>query len=355
MSSSDFSDIAQRLGLNIISGKDYLDNYFDSDVKNLQDAPRIMTGLSNLDEFFKGLSAGLYILGGTPGLGKTTLIHQIAVNIAESGQPVLFFSMELSTQFLISKELARKTFIELLNRKSILPAPSARDLHNGRVVDPNLLTFVDSARRNSRNSNIIYVTGNKDMTVENISAITQHFIDVSGKKPVVFVDYLQRTHTDLQGTDKQRVDKIVKDLWNLKEKISMPTFLVAALNRMSYVKPIEMESFKDSGGVEYSADFLIGLQLQVIRSDLFLSSERNFNAIERTQCLKLHRERIPRLVELSFVKTRAEGEPSFGFIYDCVHDFFIPDNHYKNRVFEKDGKDTLKSDAQHSDGIPDGE
>ena len=124
---------------------------------------------------------------------------------------------------------------------------------------------------------------------------------------------------------------------------------------MSYVKPIEMESFKDSGGVEYSADFLIGLQLQVIRSDLFLSSERNFNAIERTQCLKLHRERIPRLVELSFVKTRAEGEPSFGFIYDCVHDFFIPDNHYKNRVFEKDGKDTLKSDAQHSDGIPDGE
>src|SRR5262245_31778802 len=76
------------------------------DVYNLVDSPsldsgeRISTGLSEVDRVLGGgLVQGSYILlGGDPGIGKSTLVMQIAGKLAASGSSVLYISAEESVQ-----------------------------------------------------------------------------------------------------------------------------------------------------------------------------------------------------------------------------------------------------------------
>lgn len=76
------------------------------DVYNLMDSPsldsgeRISTGLAEVDRVLGGgLVHGSYILlGGDPGIGKSTLVMQIAGQLARKGSSVLYISAEESVQ-----------------------------------------------------------------------------------------------------------------------------------------------------------------------------------------------------------------------------------------------------------------
>lgn len=68
------------------------------------------TLFSELDtELNGGLKSGLYIFGAVSRLGKTTLIQQIADNIASQGHKVIIFSLEQSRFELVCKSLSRIT------------------------------------------------------------------------------------------------------------------------------------------------------------------------------------------------------------------------------------------------------
>ena len=43
--------------------------------------------------------------------------------------------------------------------------------------------------------------------------------------------------------------------------------MVSSLNRLNYTMPIELESFKESGSIEYTLDVVWGLELSIL-SDL---------------------------------------------------------------------------------------
>lgn len=57
----------------------------------------IFTGVDIIDKDLGGLKSGeVTLIGGRPGMGKTTLALQIALNVAKTGRRVLFFSAESS-------------------------------------------------------------------------------------------------------------------------------------------------------------------------------------------------------------------------------------------------------------------
>ncbi len=67
----------------------------------------IATGYSGLDATLSGLHGGdLLILAGRPSMGKTALATNIGVNIAASGLPVGFFSLEMSSEQIGERILA---------------------------------------------------------------------------------------------------------------------------------------------------------------------------------------------------------------------------------------------------------
>lgn len=90
------------------------------------------TGFEALDCALNGgLYPGLYIFGAVSSLGKTTLLLQIADNIAASGRDVLFFSLEQSRFELMSKSISRETL--LFCREKRISVSNAKD--NIQIAD----------------------------------------------------------------------------------------------------------------------------------------------------------------------------------------------------------------------------
>ena len=70
--------------------------------------------------------------------------------------------------------------------------------------------------------------------------------------------------------------------------------LISALNRFSYNREISLESFKESGSIEYSADVILGMQYQG------MERTRGKNAFS----LEEAKARNPRKLELTLLKMR---------------------------------------------------
>ena len=96
--------------------KQYIDYYIGTDfLEDIKKASRYKakkTGFKYLDEQLGGgIRTGLYVLGAIPSLGKTTLVLQMADNLAKQGEKVLIFSLEQSKFELVAKAISRITHI----------------------------------------------------------------------------------------------------------------------------------------------------------------------------------------------------------------------------------------------------
>ena len=69
------------------------------EVKQADDI-RVKTGISELDRVLGGgvVKGGVSLLGGDPGIGKSTIALQISQQLARAGQKVLYISAEESVQ-----------------------------------------------------------------------------------------------------------------------------------------------------------------------------------------------------------------------------------------------------------------
>ena len=110
---------------------------------------------------------------------------------------------------------------------------------------------------------------------------------------MVVVDYLQilaPRDTGPKANDKQIVDDNVRELCKIRDQQQVIILLISALNRASYNRAITLESFKESGSIEYSADVILGMQYQGI-------GKGNFS-------LEKAKAQSPRSLELMLLKMR---------------------------------------------------
>ena len=242
-------------------------------LKSIEESKRaafIPTGYSQLDNILDGgLYAGLYIIGAISSLGKTTFCLNVADNIAQAGQDVLIFSLEMARNELIAKSISRLTFIkDLAENGSTAHAKTTRGILTGtrypdysqterELIKRSVASYGEYARN-------IYITeGVGNVGIEEIREKIRKHIKLTGKAPVVLIDYLQIiAPADLRATDKQNTDKAVLELKRLSRDYSIPIIGISSFNRDSYTQPVNMAAFKESGAIEYSSDVLIGLQYE---------------------------------------------------------------------------------------------
>lgn len=276
---------------------DYLATAFAADVsRGMGDA--IPTGFARLDgKLNGGLHAGVYVLGAVPSLGKTSLAWQIADNIAAGGREVLFYSLEMSRLEMVSKAVSRYA----AGIVGTDMAPSALDVRMGKqreIVGKAVAAFAaGSAKR------LNLIPGGLDMTVADICAdVLKRAGDSS---PVVFVDYLQimrsgdpRTDAD----DKRRTDEAMRQLKQLSASNGLTVFVVSSLNRMNYTEAVGFESFKESGGIEYTADTIFGLQLRVLNDADYTAAK---TLTEKRGIIEAAKQATPRRLRLLCLKNRS--------------------------------------------------
>jgi replicative DNA helicase len=302
---------------------DYIRHSMAAEIEGLRAQSDRKTGFYNLDAEAGSIYAGLYAVGGISSVGKTTFISQIADQMAEQGQHVLFFSMEQSRLEMVSKSIARQTAKD--DPDKAVSSLQIRTGAKGESIARATAEYLQSV-----GDRISIIEGNFNCTVGYISNYTKAYIAKNGGvKPVIVVDYLQvlkaekDPETGRKMTDtKQIVDHNITELKRLSRSLELPIFVISSLNRSNYLTPVDFEAFKESGGVEYTSDCVWGLQLAAIHDPVF---DREGKIKEKREKIAEAKEAMPREIELVCLKNRyGKSRYAVQFTYYPQYDYFAP-------------------------------
>ena len=312
----DEAEQAQREAYLNTSTAHYLQSFIDG-IADSVNTPYIPTGFKTLDAVLDGgLYEGLYIVGAISSLGKTTLITQIADQIAQAGQDVLIFSLEMARAEIMAKSISRHTLQQVLSSGGdIRNAKTTRGITTGKRYEGYNKTereLINGAIvAYSQYAGHIYISeGIGDIGAEQIrETVKQHSL-FTGNTPVVIIDYLQiLAPYSERATDKQNTDKAVMELKRISRDFKTPVIGISSFNRANYSVAVTMEAFKESGAIEYSSDVLIGLQLKG-------AGKKDFDANEA-------KKKSPREIELVILKNRngSTGD-KLGYRYYPLFNYF---------------------------------
>lgn len=271
----------------------------------------IPTGLDSLDEIIGGgLMRGLYILGATSSFGKTTLTLQVADCVAAAGHAALFVTIEQSAQEIVAKSLSRLSHDRSKSKYGGITAQpittaTARDEWGPYEWERYHMAVYEYSGAIAANLRILEGIARPSITDVRIAA--EKMADEYGEPPAIFLDYLQLLAPyNERFTDKQAVDYNVTALRIMARELKTPVWCVATLNRDSYSGPVDLDSFKESGSIEYGADYLFGLQPRGIAQVVDGENNVTKKKIEGNKFVAEAKkpDKNPRSVELTVLKNR---------------------------------------------------
>lgn len=325
--------------------KKYSDNVFEyyqqggliADLAKFRGVKERKTGFANIDKKIGCLYPGLYMLGAMPGLGKTTFMHQMADQLATAGEHVLYFSLEQTQLEIFTKGLSRTTAQQHFTdfdpiTETFRGAVSAIDIRRGKgIADPQhadnneFCAAVDYYVESIKTESIIQC--NFETTIETIIEYVEKYIAEKSVKPVVIVDYLQIIRpVDVNYTTKDAVDGVTRALKLMQSRNDLVVVAICALNRGGYITPLDFESFRETSGIEYTADVVWGLQLQAIHEDVF---NKQNQVKSRRDRVSEEMGKVPRKIEFVCLKNRyGQSRWRRNFDYFSAYDLFVPEDNF---------------------------
>lgn len=208
------------------------------------DSMRILTGLEKFDEVTGGFYNGeLIVAGGRPGSGKTAVGMNIAMNVAERGKPVCFFSLEM-------------TKVQMLRR--FFSRAGAVDSDRLRVhgADDDDIARMEEAAERFRKLPF-YFSYNPGQSAAEICAQVR-LQRRQGKCDFAVIDYLHviRRERAKGETPTEVIGRIVQAFKDLAISENIPVLLLSQLNRLGQDKKEApgLHNLRDSGEIEQIAD-----------------------------------------------------------------------------------------------------
>ncbi len=271
------------------------------------------TGFKNLDSAQMFLP-GFYVIGALSALGKTTFVWQLMSQLAARGECCIFFSYEMTQLEMFAKSLCREVYkkeSQNYQRQVDKPLTSA-DIRRGNITDH--IIQVDRAVNDFENSDDeLRLINFSNETIDELLGKLKTICASTSKPVTVAIDYLQIIPHSKDNA-KAGIDDIVRKLKVFQRESGITIFVISSLNRMSYEEEISFSSFKESGGIEFSADVIWGLQLYF--------AEKGENRKDK-KLTEQKKKAIPRLIELKCLKNRNGANYSCYFKYLPMVDTFI--------------------------------
>ena len=207
------------------------------------------TGFCGLDGMTGGLRSGeVVILGGRPGMGKTSFALDIALHAAKT-MPVKFFSLEMDKKQLVPRILSFFSRVSL--KRTINAALSEAELLNQEAVMDEL------GKLN------IYAEFEASMKISEIFAEVHSFVFKHKAKSLIVIDHLHYLRTDGKNYENRNIElgKITHALKELAKKLDIPILLLSQLNRAldraaTKDKKPRLSDLRDSGNIEQDADMV---------------------------------------------------------------------------------------------------
>lgn len=205
--------------------------YRDKDDKGLY------TGLKKLDNLIAGLhKEELTTIAARPGVGKTILALQLALNISNNKKKVLFTSLEMSTTQLGERIIAGSSKID------------SHKMRTGNISDADEWKQIQQAINKYQHENLLI-----DKTSSNVQHIRTKLRRY--KPDLLIIDYLQLLHpTNKEYSREREVAVITRDLKRMTQEFNIPIIILAQLNRNAQGNRPTMADLRESGAIEQDSD-----------------------------------------------------------------------------------------------------
>lgn len=203
------------------------------------------TGFFDLDDLTDGLHKGeLTIIGARPGVGKTTFSLQIAEYIAKKQKNVNYICLEMSTEQMIQKMLAKEAKV------------NSRKIRNGDLTEEEINRIgIACAEVCELKINIL----TKIRTIQQIEIIARRMKN-RNKLDLLIIDYLQLVKSSEKFQSReQEVADISRTLKLLSIELEIPILALCQLNRNAARTEPTLADLRESGSIEQDADNVIFL------------------------------------------------------------------------------------------------
>lgn len=222
-----------------------------TEVKGLADGTiketGVKTGFVDLDNLTRGFQkSDLIILAGRPSMGKTTLAMNMVTNAARIGARVMIFSLEMSRDKLVKKQL------------SSVSGVNVSSIEKGYTLNETTWPMLNKAAG---------FVGKLNMTIDDSSSLDIAQIQARAKMEhmksgldMVMVDYLQLARAGSFRNNREReVSEISAGLKALAKDLKIPVVALSQLSRKceerTDKRPL-MSDLRDSGSIEQDADVI---------------------------------------------------------------------------------------------------
>ena len=237
----------------------------EKNMKNKNDYS-LYTGMLDLDQLTCGLhNEELTIIGARPGMGKTTFALQIADYIAKKKIPVMFISLEMSEEQIITKLIAKETRI------------NSTKMRLGTLTDQEAVKVYEAGAELEEKS--LYITSN----LRTIQQIEVEARKMKNKKNIglIIIDYIQLIKSSQKfNLREQEVADITRTLKLLTLELKIPIIGLCQLNRNATRQEPMISDLRESGAIEQDADNVI-----------FIYQEEETDAAAPVVTIKLAKQR----------------------------------------------------------------
>jgi replicative DNA helicase len=203
----------------------------------------------DLDAITQGLQrSDLIIVAGRPAMGKTSIVLNIAKNVAQLHQlPVAVFSLEMSKEQLTYRLLSMEVGIE-----------SGR-LRTGRL-QPEEWPLLGNAI-SSLSQLPLFLDDKPNAGVLEMRSLCRRLMAETGKElGLVMIDYLQLMEGSTPDNRVQELSRITRGLKGMARELNVPVMALSQLSRgveaRTNKRPM-LSDLRESGSIEQDADLVL--------------------------------------------------------------------------------------------------
>lgn len=225
----------------------------------------VPTGYPDLDNKLAGMQdSNLIILAARPGVGKTTLALNMALNTAVKYKvPVGFFSLEMSKEELVDRLLVGQADID------------AWRLKTGRLSDDDYKRLTQAMGELSDAP--IYIDDTPGLSILEMRTKARK-LKLEKNVKLIIVDYLQLADPGKKFDSRNNeVSFVSQGLKNLARELKVPVLAISQLSRAveqrGNGKP-QLSDLRESGAIEQDADVVMFIYQEEESEDLLDQTKR---------------------------------------------------------------------------------
>lgn len=240
----------------------------------------VKTGFPTLDKITNGFKPGeLIIIAARPGIGKTTLAVNFAINSAvKYGKSVAMFDLEMSA-------------LQVAQRFICATGRVPMDMVKGGTKDQSAWATLFETKKILENTNI-YIDDTTTITPAEILSKCRRLKAQSGLDMVI-IDYLQLMKAEKASKDgnrQQEVADLTRSIKLAARELGCPILLLSQLNRgveQRSDKTPQLSDLRESGSIEQDADIVMFISDRADES--VQEQDTTDDAIDYTLVIAKHR------------------------------------------------------------------